>query len=76
MMSTDSNKVDQTQPIKVNLNNTPSEDTSEINVVPEKISLSKEIPVWLIEFGSAPTQDVEDQSQHAIEAIEDPSEES
>ena len=75
-MSTDSNKVDQTQPIKVSGDKTISEDTSEINVVPEKISLSKEIPDWLIEFASEPTQDVEDQIQHGLEAIEEPSEDS
>lgn len=70
-MSTDSNKVDQTQPIKVRADDTPSEDTSEINVVPENVALSKEIPDWLIEFASEPTQDVEAQIQHGLEAIEE-----
>jgi len=75
-MSTDSNKVDQTQPIKVRADETPSDDTSEINVVPEKVTLSKEIPDWLIEFASETTQDVEIQIQHGLEAIEAPAEDS
>ncbi len=75
-MSTDSNKVDQTQPIKVRADDTPSEVTSEINVVPENVALSKEIPDWLIEFASETTQDVEIQIQHGLEAIEAPAEDS
>ncbi len=71
-MSTDSDREEQTQPIKVQVNQSPSEDTSRTNLVSQKPDFSEEIPEWLLEFASEPAQDARAESQHGLEAIEEP----
>ena len=70
-MTTDANKDEQTQPIKVNTEERSSEDTSRINLAQQKDEPAVEIPDWLIEFASQPSQDVDPESQHGLEAIDE-----
>lgn len=71
-MTTDANKDEQTQPIKVNTEERSSEDTSRINLALQKDEPAVEIPDWLIEFASQPSQYVDPESQHGLEAIDEP----
>lgn len=74
-MSNDSNNGDQTQPIKVNAAVNPLEDTSRIVIVQQKPVSAEEIPGWLLELASQPTQEAVVERQHGLEAIEEPASE-
>lgn len=71
-MSTDADKEEQTQPIRVVTPQRPSEDTSRIILTQQKPEPIEEIPAWLVEFASQPTQEVSGESMHGLEAIEEP----
>ena len=71
-MSTDANKDEQTQPIRVETQKSPSEDTSRIILTQLKLEPAKEIPAWLLEFASQPSEEASGESQQGLEAIEEP----
>ncbi len=71
-MSTDANKEEQTQPVKVVADQNSSEDTSRILVTQQKPEPAEEIPAWLLDFASQPSQEASAESQHGLEAIEEP----
>jgi hypothetical protein len=71
-MSPESNNDEQTQPIKVHPDVEISEDTSRMNLAQQKPVLAEEIPEWLLEFASQPTSEASGESQHGLEAIEEP----
>ncbi len=71
-MSTDANKDEQTQPIRVQVNQKPSEDTSRIVLAQPKPEPTEDIPGRLLEFASQQDQQADFLSQHGLEAIEEP----
>lgn len=71
-MSTDTNKDEQTQPVRVQANQNPSEDTSQIILAQPKSEPAENIPGWLLEFASQPTEQPNGEHQHGLEAIEEP----
>lgn len=72
-MSTDANTEEQTQPIKVETHHSPSEETSRIVLTQQTQEPAEEIPAWLLEFASLPSEEeTSGVSQHGLEAIEEP----
>lgn len=75
-MSSDSNNAEKTQPVKIQVKETLSEDTSRIIVVQRKPEPSTDIPGWLLEFASQPSEERDGGFQHGLESIGEPAPES
>lgn len=71
-MTTEPNKDEQTQPIKVQIRKSPSEDTSRVNLTQQMPESTETIPAWLLEFASQASPEASDENQHGLEAIEEP----